>query len=102
MSEWIKHTGTTNPVPDTEVEVYLTSGEMLVENSDDVNWTQPTGIVGGSVVFYHVVDGNNTNSTNNTTFSESIPKDTLKLVLANALKNRKDIGGLYADLIELL
>lgn len=102
MSEWIKHTGTTNPVPDTEIEVYLDDGSVYVVNSGFIDWSQPTSIGDGSVAFYRVVDLNNTNSTNNTTFSESIPKDTLKVVLANALKNRKDIGGLYADLIELL
>lgn len=99
MSEWLKHTGETNPVPNTVVEVYLNSGKVLVENSEDLIWTQPSANGDGSVVFYHIV---NTDNTNNTTPNDSIPKDTLKLVLANALKNRKDIGSLYADLIELL
>lgn len=99
MSEWIKHTGTTNPVPDTVVEVYLKSGDWIVENSDDLAWL-PCGV--GSIVFYRVVDTNDTNNLNHAPLDESISKDTLKLVLTNALKNRKDISGLYADLIELL
>lgn len=102
MSEWIKHTETTNPVPDTVVEVYLNSDKVLVENSDDIDWSQPTDIRDGSVAFYRVVDENNTNNLSHTSFNESISKETLKLVLVDALKNRKDIGGLYADLIELL
>lgn len=99
MSEWIKHTGSTNPVPDTTVEVYLNTGDVFVENSEDLYWSQPTDIEDGSVVFYRVV---NTDNTDNTVFNDSVPKDTLKLVLTKALKNRKDISGLYADLIELL
>lgn len=93
MSEWIKHTGTTNPVPDTVVEVYINDGSSFVENSDNIDWALRGN---GLVVFYRVVNVNNTSST------ESISKDTLKLVLTNALKNRKSIDSLYADLIELL
>lgn len=100
MSEWIKHTGTKNPVPGTVVEVYLKSGSSFVENSEDLNWwLQNTD---GSILFYRTVNVNNKNSSSNTTFNESIPKDALKLVLVNALKNRKSLDSLYADLIELL
>lgn len=99
MSDWIKHTGATNPVPDTVVEVYLNTGEVFVENSEDLIWAQPIDNEDGAVVFYRVVNSNNTNSAD---FNESISKDALKVVLVNALKNRKSIDSLYADLIELL
>lgn len=53
---------------------------MFVENSEDLIWTQPTAIGDGSIVFYRVVKESNTD------FNESLSKDALKLVLANALK----------------
>ena len=36
MSEWIKHTGTTNPVPDTVVKVFINDGSSFVENSEEI------------------------------------------------------------------